>query len=167
MRGSGVRRGELSRTAPEQDTSTKGFAQYSSLTNCSTGVQARASRVGSVPGYKQRGAPGHKPSLGDITAHPLVTTEPVTWGLKDIRTHHSRTSQQATLAHDARPGTTAAPEHAPGVTTTHSVPSPLALGSASVFPARHRGFGCVFPGPRQVALAGAESPGTYGKRFAG
>jgi len=126
-----------------------------------------SARWGSVPGYKQRGAPGRNPLLGDITAHPLVTTEPVTWGLEDIRTHHSRTFQQATLAHDARPGITAAPAHASGVTTM-----PQAAPSPHLLPwARHW---CFLPGTEASAISsqgpvrslwpGQTSPGTYGTR---
>ena len=47
--------------------------------------------------------------------------------------------------------------HRPSLSATaHSMPPSLVLCSASVFHTSHRGRGRVFPGPRHVALAGAD-----------
>ena len=154
--GSGA---ESTEQLPTQDTSTKAVLNAPASRTAQLECGHEPSEWGSVHEYRQRGAPGRNPLVGDITFHPLVRTEPVTWGsgrhrnpsLEDIPTGHP--GPRCSPRHHRSPSTCVGGYHN---ARTHSVPSLLAPGSALVFPARHRGFGHVFPGPRQVALAGAD-----------
>jgi len=150
---------------PEQDTSTKAVLNTPASQSAQLECGHEPAGWGSVPGYRQRGAPGYNPSLGDIAAHPSLTTEPILQGLGEIRTRLSRTFQQAIANPDACAGATAMLGRASWV-MPQPTPSPQLLPWARhwCFPPGTEASAMSSQGPVRSLWPGQTSPGTYGKR---